>query len=110
MKHKLGYDKELERPKKVLIHSLEYLQANNYIDIRGDNLRVFRDSDEALLNEEGISSINFIPKQYIGKAFDIKFITDDGIKIKTSDYIYIEIKLWGVERVLTYEDDPEYFI
>lgn len=110
MQHKRYYDKELKKPKKVLLHTLEYFKANNYVEYRQDSPVAFFDSDEALLNAEGVSSVNFVMKKYIGKAFDIKLITDDGIRIPTGKYSYVEIKLWAVDRVLNYEDDPEYYI
>ena len=105
-------DKHLDKPKKVLLHSLEYFKEHNFVEYRKGVPIVFKDEDEAYLNSEGISSVNFLSKDFIGKAFDINVLGENTIKINTgsNNWAYITIQLWAVDRVLNFQDDPEYYI
>ena len=104
-------NKELDRPKKVLLKSLEQFRNENATLESDSRIQAFKDDDEMYMYLNDVK-VETLPHSYMGKAFDISEIGEKSIIIIQFDPTTRrdEFGLWIIDRVLNYNDDPEYFI
>lgn len=106
------YDKYYKDPKDVLILTKETIKNKYFLTKIDGKLFGFKDEFEYELYSEGVSNIEFIPPDLMGRRVQVFETTKDKIRLKSKHYRfeYAYIGLWVVERLLKPEKDPEYFI